>query len=156
MYRSSELEKQNELRNAISPTEYSTQSVEKSFDDLLLTEEAEVSEMAMPSATTLEYVDYKGEEYDEVQEIVIPKEKYSISTRGKVLIAVYAFILLAIFAVIIFNATYLRGLDKKIQKAQQDVAVVQQLVDAKTMQLEEVSSQEAIEKAAEKLGMELI
>jgi len=157
MYRNSEFQKQDQLRSAVRTQEYSTQVEEKSFDDLLLKESiVKDSKLSMPSDTTLEYTDYKGQVDSFAESLVVTKEKYSISSRGKALIALYAFLLISIFAFIIFNAAYLRGLDRKIQKAQGEVASLEEVVYEKEIELQNAKNIENIlKKAVEDFGMEI-
>ena len=121
MYRNSEVDKKEQLRAAVRSRDYS-ETAEQSFDALLTEETIVETSETMPSSTTLEYTDYKGDlDIQETPAITI-KEKYTISTRGKAVIALYAFLIISIFAAIIFNATFLRGLDRNIQKTQNETA----------------------------------
>lgn len=152
MYRNSEIDKKEQLRAAVRTRDYS-ETAEQSFDALLTDETITETTETMPSSTTLEYTDYKGDlDIQETPSIVI-KEKYTISTRGKALIALYAFLLVSIFAAIIFNATFLRGLDRNIQRTQTQNAYTYAQYVEMDADLEYKSSPEYIAEQATQMGM---
>ncbi len=153
MYTNSEVDKKEQLRAAVRTMDYSTTTEEESFDNLLVEQEVIESTATMPSSTTLEYADYKGDIEVQQEESIIIKEKYKISARGKALIAVYAFIMISIFAFIIFNATFLRGLDRDIQRAETENAKIAVEVLQQNAKLKEVRSPETIVQEAIEMGM---
>ena len=119
------------------------------------TEEVENADL-MPSQTTLEY---KGTSSTDVftatktYSSVEVNTKYKISTKGKVLIAVYVLLIAMIFAFIAFNANFLRSLDNKIDTANEEVANLQLELDESLEKLNQASSDESIIEEAKKLGM---
>ena len=119
------------------------------------TEEVENADL-MPSQTTLEY---KGTSSTDVftatktYSSVEVNTKYKISTKGKVLIAVYVLLIAIIFAFIAFNANFLRSLDNQIDTANEEVANLQLELDESLEKLNQASSDESIIEEAKKLGM---
>lgn len=122
---------------------------------------------AMPSTTTMQFRSKGGPlreelpidrniytyELDNARPDTDEDRQYRISTRGKVLIAVYALVVVTIFALIMLNTRLLRNLNN-------DVAVMEMRIEALNRQNEEldkeldfVSDDAQIEKKAQEMGM---
>lgn len=153
MFNNTEIDKKEQLRAAVRNRDFSTKVEEESFDALLTTDTITETDISVPSSTTLEYADFKGDIEVKENTSIVVKEKYSISARGKALIALYAFLLISIFAAIIFNATFLRGLDKNIQKAESEKTATQNVYMIQNERYEQVKSPEYIIEQAIELGM---
>ena len=153
MYSNTGIDKKEQLKAAVRNRDFSTKVEEESFNALLKTDTITETDISVPSETTLEYADFKGDIEVKENTSIVVKEKYSISARGKALIALYAFLLISIFAAIIFNATFLRGLDKNIQKAQTEKAAIETVYIIQNERYEEVKSPEYIVEQAIEMGM---
>ena len=142
---------------------------EKAFDEILTNSANEFkgeenyyattveSDDLKPSVETLAHTGeyksgyYKNQYKSDVESIT---ESYKLSGKGKIVIAIYSLLLVLVFALIIFNAKYLRGMDNKIQNTQQEVVKITQEVEEVKAKLEEASSDETIiSKAKEFLNM---
>lgn len=117
----------------------------------------EENEDLRPSGETLSHRgEYKNGyyKYQDKFEAESVSERYKLTRSGKIVIAVYVFIMALILAVVAFNARYLRGVDNKIQNAQQEVVEMAEEVEKTKLQLENVSSDDTIIKTAkDKFGM---
>lgn len=142
---------------------------EKAFDEILNNSASEFkgdenyyattveSDDLKPSVETLAHTGeyksgyYKNQYKSDVESIT---ENYRLSGKGKIVIAIYSLLLILVFALIIFNAKYLRGMDNKIQNTQQEVVRITQEVEEVKEKLKEASSDETIiSKAKEFLNM---
>lgn len=146
--------------------DYNAQNDEKSFEDVLYApyEEknsynasVEENEDLRPSGETLSHRgEYKNGYYKTQSkfEAEAVSERYKLTTSGKIVIAIYVFILALVLSIVAFNAKYLRGVDNKIQNTQQEVIEMAEEVEKCKLQLEDVSSDETIIKTAkEKFNM---
>ena len=118
-------------------------------------ETREEDEDLMPSATTMQFMNRRGEAYEDyrAEGERVASRKFKINAKAKVLIAVYALVVLTIFALIILNTTLLKSLDKTVAAKQMQI---QQLTEENEMlarTLEDVSSDETIAEKAEEMGM---
>lgn len=146
---------------------YDAQNDGKPFDEILSApyeeynsvdaEAVEENEDLRPSGETLshrgEYKNgyYKAQNKFEVESV---SERYKLTTSGKIVIAVYVFIMVLVLSIVAFNAKYLRGVDNKIQNTQKEVVEMIEKVEKYKARLEEVSSDETIIKTAkDKLNM---
>lgn len=148
-------------------SDYDTQNDQKSFEEILYApyreEDSfdavsfEENEDLRPSGETLSHRgEYKNGYYKTQNkfEAEAVSERYKLTTAGKIVIAIYVFVMALVLAIVAFNAKYLRGVDGKIQNTQQEVVEMTEEVEKYKMQLEEVSSDETIIKTAkEKFNM---
>ena len=118
-------------------------------------EAAEEDEDLRPSATTMQFMNRRGEAYEDyrAEGERVANRKFKINAKAKVLIAVYALVVLTIFALIILNTTLLKSLDKTVAAKQMQVEQLTKENEALTRTLEEVSSDETIAEKAEEMGM---
>ena len=122
-------------------------------------EEAQVVENVdlKPSTTTMQFE--KSEQNDIYQEIrpaVSSKEEkgYKINTRSKVLIAVYALVVVTIFSLIILNSRMLKNLDNSIDNYSAQVAELTVERNEIMNELNQVMSDDVIIEKAVEMGME--
>lgn len=107
-----------------------------------------------PSATTKQFrtAVQQSSPYDFAQEKnESVDKKYTINTKGKILIAVYALVVVTVFALIILNTRLLKSMNATSQAKEAQIAELSQEVAELHDRLDYVSSDEVIdEKAAEK------
>lgn len=111
---------------------------------------------AKPSATTLQFAsDEIGsdpfENYREKGESV--DKKYTINTKGKILIAVYALVVVTVFALIILNTRLLKTMNATSKAKEAEIVKLSQEVNQLYDELDYVSSDEVIEEKAAEKGM---
>ena len=113
----------------------------------------------MPSPTTMQFVgkerSYVYEDLNNRQRHVEDEEdaSYRINTKSKVMIAVYALVVLTIFTLIILNTRLLKTMDNNINEQE---AKIQALMEENTQlynQYEFVSSDEEVVRRATEMGM---
>ncbi len=116
---------------------------------------ADYSEDELPSQTTMQFKDREQNPYQDFhEEYETPSERrYKISTKGKVIAAVYAIVIATILTLIVLNTRLLKNMDSQI--AAQN-AEINQLLQQR-VELDEtfnyVTSDEVIEQKAQELGM---
>ena len=137
-------------------SEYENNSTE-AFESVLTEDKVDnnvsLSEEKRDFVGTFEKIEKAEVSKEKKSEYSDKKEKYALSGTGKVLIAVYAFLIIAIFAFIIFNANYLKGLDKKIEATQTEVNQMEKAVSEKKLELDVAKSPETIIQKAIEMGM---
>lgn len=102
-----------------------------------------------PSETTMQFSN--DDEFED--ELVENKKGYKISSRGKVMITVYAIVIATIIALIAMNARVLKTMEQSIKESQAAVQSLQQQTYALEQELEYVSSEEVISSKAIEMGM---
>ncbi len=113
------------------------------------------SEDELPSQTTMQFKDREQNPYEDYHESYesASERRYKISTKGKVIAAVYAIVIATILTLIVLNTRLLKNMDSQI--AAQN-AEINQLLEQK-VELGEtfnyVTSDEVIEQKAQELGM---
>ena len=110
-----------------------------------------------PSTTTMQFE--KREEndiYQEIRPVNQTKEDkgYKINTKGKVLIAVYALVVVTIFSLIVLNSRMLRNLDNSIDNYSAQVERLTEQREEVYTQLNQVMSDDVIIEKAVEMGME--
>ena len=80
-------------------------------------------------------------------------KRYRINTKGKVLIAVYAIVVAAIFALIILNTRLLKNMNNAISSQQSRLESLKQETEQLREELSSVSDDEEIERKAFEMGM---
>lgn len=111
---------------------------------------------AKPSATTLQFASDEidsdpFENYREKGESV--DKKYTINTKGKILIAVYALVVVTVFALIILNTRLLKTMNATSKAKEAEITKLSQEVNQLYDELDYVSSDEVIEEKASEKGM---
>lgn len=108
-----------------------------------------------PSATTMQFVSNEVanpfEDYHKKGEAV--DKKYTINTKGKILIAVYALVVVTVFALIILNTRLLKSMNATSYAKEQQIAQLSEEVNELKSELNYVSSDEVIEEKAAEKGM---
>ena len=115
-------------------------------------------EESTPGRTTMQFVeeeqlhtnpyeDFRGD-YE-----VENDKRYRINTKGKVLIAVYAIVVAAIFALIILNTRLLKNMNNAISSQQSRLESLKQETEQLREELSSVSDDEEIERRALEMGM---
>lgn len=104
----------------------------------------------MPTATTIQYRSDLFE--NEKQTVIEEKKKYSLTAKGKLLMAVYALVVVVILALIIINTSVLRTLDQDV--AEQEAALSQVMAEQSALDehISEITSDEYIIEWAENNG----
>lgn len=115
---------------------------------------AKESEDLKPSSTTMQFSLKDGADiYEEIRPKSDEEKDYKINTKGKVLIAVYAIVILTIFSLILLNSRMLRNLDRSIDTYTSRVeTLTKEYTDARS-ELDYVSSDETIISKAEEMGL---
>ena len=116
-------------------------------------------EDVMPSNTTMQF-DKNGnpEIFDDVRSLSKSESKvkreYSISAKGKVLIAVYALVVATIFSLIMLNSRMLKNLDNSINNYSSQVSELSKEYSQVMGELDVAMSDETIIEKALEMGME--
>ena len=114
------------------------------------------SEDITPSKTTMQFVNIQEEDfYEEInaKREVKEEKSYKLSTKSKVLIAVYALVIITIISLIILNSRMLKSLDASINDYTLRIDRLQEEYETVSRELEYVSSDEIISMKAEEMGM---
>ena len=111
----------------------------------------------LPSPTTLQFI---GKERSYVYQDLNNRQKqeeddvnYKINTKSKVMIAVYALVVLTIFTLIILNTRMLKTMDTSINEQEARIEALQQENTTLYSQYQVLSSDEEIARRAEEMGM---
>ena len=110
----------------------------------------------MPSSTTMQFSkDEDAELYEEIKSKSKAREEkdYRINTRGKVLIAVYALVVVTIFSLILLNARMLKNLDSSIENYSAKVNALSGEYTRLSEELDVARANETIISKAEEMGM---
>ncbi|MBE5742738.1 MAG: hypothetical protein E7360_05455 [Clostridiales bacterium] len=110
-----------------------------------------------PTSTTMQFE--KSEQNDIYEEINakrdLKEEKgYKINAKGKVLIAVYALVVVTIFSLIVLNSRMLRNLDNSIDNYSAQVQTLTEQRNEVYNELSEVMSDDVVIEKAVQMGME--
>ncbi len=138
---------------------YETPTVKYVMSNILDTQTVEKTENVdlKPTITTMQFE--KSEQNDIYQEIrpqvdnKIDKD-YKINAKSKILIAVYALVVVTIFSLIIINSRMLKNLDNSIDNYSAQVSELSQEYDVVMDKLENVMSDDEIIRKAVEMGME--
>lgn len=142
--------------------EYEAPTVKYEARNITAEREAEnlfESEDMRPSVTTMQF---DGKEDSELYEDIrrAPKtvnrenKAYKINTKGKLLIAVYALVVVTIFSLIILNSRMLKNLDNTIGNYSSQVTQLSAQYEEIMEELNFTMSDEEIERKAVEMGME--
>ena len=141
-------------------TKTSTADFEQMIDDASNQSVASNNVDLYPSPTTMQFVgkdrkyiyeDLNDNESVEVQED--DQSSYRINTKGKVMIAVYALVVLTIFSLIIMNTRLIKNMNTSINEQEARIEILQQENTALQAEYEIVSSDEEVLRRAEAMGM---
>jgi hypothetical protein len=124
-------------------------------------QETEINENLRPTSTTEQFKASEDNEiYSDIRQIKEVKKsnkidkEYKINTKGKLLIAVYALVVITIFSLIILNSRMLRNLDNSIDNYASQVTKLSEEYDVVVNELNHVMSDEEVIKKAIEMGME--
>ena len=118
--------------------------------------EEEFDEDAYPSVTTMQFRERETNPYEDYREENEPifGKRYKISTKGKIIVAVYALAIITVLLLIILNTRLLKNMNAQISDRQAEIVRLQQENRALGERLEYVMSDEVVEQKAESvLGM---
>lgn len=105
-----------------------------------------------PSSTTMQFKfeddDYLDEDYKKGE-----KTRYKISSKGKLMIVIYALVVSTIIALIVLNARVLKSMEQNIEESQSSIISLTKKIQGVDEQIADASSDETISKLAEELGM---
>ena len=113
----------------------------------------------MPSSTTMQFGKENQEVRQEVQKVqktkkVNAEKDYTFNTKAKILVAVYALVIVTILSLIMINSKLLKNLDSTIGNYSSQVQDLSQEYNLVMEELEEVKSDEEVIKKAIEMGME--
>ena len=114
-----------------------------------------IDEDVYPSVTTMQYKkggvnpleDFRPEDGEETD------KRYKITTKGKIIVAVYALVLSIVLLLIVLNTSLLKNMNAQISYQQSQITQLTEYNQALTNRLEYVMSDEVIEQKADMLGM---
>ncbi len=142
-------EKQTEDRNV-----YSSASATAERPRIARPEE-ETNADLRPSSTTMQFG--RDEESDIYEEVDYTKEnhkeEFRLSSKGKVLIAIYSLVVAIILSLIIINSRMLKSLDSSISSYKQKADEINAEVSRIEAEIADITSEEAIGEWALKHGM---
>ena len=113
-------------------------------------------EDAYPSVTTMQFKERGANPYEDYREEneTYRSRRFKVTTKGKVLVAVYALVVMTILLLIVLNTRLLKDMNAQIATQQTRIATLKQETQMLNERLEYVKSDEVVEqKAAEDLGM---
>lgn len=109
-----------------------------------------------PSSTTMQFG--QGEDEDIYEDVNVKRAEktekgFKLSSKGKVLLAVYALVIITILSLIILNSRMLRSLDASIDRYNMQLKDLNTRYETVINEYEYVSSDEVIIQKAEEMGM---
>ena len=112
---------------------------------------AEETEDLRPTATTIQYRSdlYENEKPTAVEE----KKGYSMTTKGKLLMAVYALVVVVILALIIINTSVIKSLDAETALRERQLSEAASQYQTLRDEIDHLTSEESIIDRAEDIGM---
>jgi cell division protein FtsL len=98
---------------------------------------------------------YIYEDFSDTETAVDEEDEsaYKINTKGKVMIAVYALVVLTIFALIIMNTRLIKNMNESINEQEMRIETLMQEQQELQAQYEFVSSDEEVLRKASEMGM---
>lgn len=122
-------------------------------------EEMDYTTDSAPSDTTMQFFTGRAQsasenpyEFSREKGEAVDK-KYTVNTKGKILIAVYALVVVTVFALIILNTRLLKTMNATSESKRAEIAALSQEVTDLKQELDYVSSDEVIEEKAAEKGM---
>ena len=135
-------------------TSYAARESQRTYEEPDL--EERVDDDSMPGPTTMQFVStsLRNNPYQDYKDKTDEQDdkRYRINTKSKVLIAVYAVVVAAIFTLIVLNARLLKNMNAKISSQQSQIQILRDAGEQLKSELEFVSSDEEIERRAAELG----
>lgn len=115
-----------------------------------------VNEDMMPSTTTMQFEKSNSEVYEDlrVKSKKHVEKSYKINTKAKLLVAVYALVVVTILSLIVINSRMLKNLDNSINNYSSQVTTLNQEYSRVISELDDVMSDETIIEKAIDMGME--
>ena len=104
-----------------------------------------------PSLTTMQFT-LENDDYEE-DDLQSSQRSYKISSRGKIMITVYALVVATIIALIAMNARVLKTMEESIKQKEAAVGSLVKQTQMLSEELTHVSSEEVISQKAVELGM---
>ena len=118
--------------------------------------EERVASDSTPGPTTMQFkaTSLHDNPYEDYQDEVTERDdkRYRITTKSKVLIAVYAVVVAVIFTLIILNTRLLKNMNARISSQQSEIQILRDAGEKLKSELEFVSSDEEVERRAAELG----
>ncbi len=140
-------------------TKTSTADFEEMISSASATSKATQTDL-YPSSTTMQFVGnkdrrYMYEDFSDADVDVDEEDEsaYKINTKGKVMIAVYALVVLTIFALIIMNTRLIKNMNESINEQEMRIESLMEENQALQAQYEFVSSDDEVLRKAEEMGM---
>ena len=154
-------------KNAYTQDDYDqnvqTQTSTADFEEMINTSADNVTNGQTdlyPSSTTMQFYGKKDrhyvyEDFSDIEQSVEEDEEtsYKINTKGKVMIAVYALVVLTIFTLIIMNTRLIKNMNTSINEQEARIEALQEENLALQEKFEFVSSDEEVVRYAAGLGM---
>ncbi len=113
-----------------------------------------------PSSTTMQFSSKKDRRYvyedfndNEVSVEEEDESAYKINTKGKIMIAVYALVVLTIFSLIIMNTRLIKNMSTSINEQEARIEALQEENQTLRAEFEKVSADETIVRYADSMGM---
>ena len=113
-----------------------------------------------PSSTTMQFYGkkdrrYTYEDFSDNESVVEEEEEsaYRINTKGKIMIAVYALVVLTIFSLIIMNTRLIKNMNTSINEQEARIEILQEENRSLQAKYEVVSSDEEVLTYADVMGM---
>ncbi len=113
----------------------------------------EASEDLTPTATTIQYRSDLYREEQQVQTAAEEKKRFAMTATGKLLMCVYAIVVVVVLSLIIINTSVLNTLDRSIAERQAQLDSVVAQAQALKEEVEELTSEESILSRAEEMGI---
>ena len=113
-------------------------------------------EDAYPSVTTMQFKDREANPYEDYREEneTYRSKRFKVTTKGKVLVAVYALVVMTILLLIVLNTRLLKNMNAQIESQQMRITTLKEETELLDKKLDYVRSDAVIEqKAASELGM---
>lgn len=131
---------------APSATEYANSDNYEEYAD-------ENGEDSRPSQTTMQFRNQNPYELSHEEGENASQRRYKISTKGKVIAAVYAIVIATILALIVLNTQLLKNMDEQIAAQQTRIDSLIEQGQQLTETYDYLRSDDVIEQKAEDLGM---
>ena len=113
----------------------------------------EASEDLTPTATTIQYRTDLYRDEQQVQAAAEEKKRFAMTATGKLLMCVYAIVVVVVLSLIIINTSVLNTLDRSIAERQAQLDSIVAQAQALKEEVEELTSEESILARAEEMGI---
>ena len=121
----------------------------------VVTPEEEAEENMTPSKTTMQFINMESEDTFEAvrKSEKAERQRYSIGSKSKLFIALYAIAFVAIFSLVIINATMLKNVDRTIKNSTARIETLKSQNSALSDTLDYVRSDDFIISEAQTRGL---